>query len=102
MIPIPETFDGRADQRGYSFKLIQRMGKICLFAKRKSDWSQDCEIYEVVRLQDTPKTTFPDGRVMEAHESLPRPEKWGTDGWSYATLEPARARFYALQDTPTI
>jgi hypothetical protein len=90
MKPLHETFQGRADQRGFQFQMLKREGDVCLFEKRNATGPVR---YEVAILHQRPKREFPGGRLAEAHEAMPSPEEWGLRGWSPATLEAARARF---------
>jgi len=97
MQTLPETFDGRADQRGYQFKQIKRTGLVALFEKRNPDHPPGTlPAYEVVIVRKVAERRFPNGIVTPAHESMPSPEEWGTSGWSPATLEAAHTRFNAL------
>lgn len=93
MLKLPESFDGRADQRGFHFTQIKRHGKIALFQKQKSGGGIS---YEVVLVHRNAKRTFPDGRVVEPKEAMPSPEEWGTGGWSYPSLAAANEKFNRL------
>lgn len=95
MKPIPNEFQGRSDQRAFQFKLLKREKDICLFEKTYKTGGT-AKHYEVVYISKTPKRSFPDGRVVDAHETMPSPEKWGTDAWSPATLEDAHTLFDTL------
>jgi hypothetical protein len=98
MKPIQNEFDGTRDQGkiseklpAYRFKMLKRSGMTCLFEKSRGGTGP--KSYEVVILQQCQKKTWPDGRVTEAHEKMPKPEDWGTLGWTYLTLDEAMRKF---------
>ncbi len=97
MNQLPTQFEGRADQRGYIFTQLKRVGDVALFEKRNPAHPVGAfPSYEVVIVQHRPKTTWPGGRVTEACETMPSPEKWGMCAWSPATLEDANQKFADL------
>ncbi len=100
MTPLPQAFDGRADQRDFIYRQLQREQDVALFEKRFKDESSDSRFYEVVIIRIIPQKLFPDGRLIETHEAMPKPEDWGTAGWSYDDLESAKKRFNQLIDHP--
>ncbi len=87
MIPISSSFIGSRDQRGWHFSLIKRSGMVAIFQKTKPP--NPTPSYEVVILQTRPNKTWPNGQVTPAHESMPKPEDWGTLGWTTDNLERA-------------
>lgn len=93
MKPLPEEFDGTRDQRGYHFKMLKRQQNVAIFEKNKPSTNPKGKFYEVIVVQQCPSKTWPDGRVTEAHETMPSAEKWGVLGYSYATLEEVMKRF---------
>jgi hypothetical protein len=98
MKEIDRTFEGRADQRKYRFRLVQRQGRIALFKKQFKS-GEGWRGFEVVRLVESPARAFTvEGRAVEteARETMPSPENWGTDGFSFCDLEAARAKFNAM------
>jgi len=94
MIVLPTEFDGRADQRGFHFRVLKRRGMVVLLEKTHPEHSRPH--YEVCIVQITPERTFPDGRATLLRESLPGCEKWGMVAWSPATLEAAHQKFRRL------
>ncbi len=107
MIPLPTAFEGRADQRDYVFTVKQRTGDVVLLEKvfkphiRCDPGSDRGLSYEVCVVKRLPQTTFPNGKVTEAHEILPAPSEWGSLGWSYSNLVDAQRRFDSLTGQPT-
>lgn len=93
MKPIPTEFPGRADQRGYLFKVIKRQGNVALLEKHNPAHKPGSKFYEVVIIRAEPIRTFADGRTIEAHERLPSPEEWGSHAWSLASLEDSLEKF---------
>ncbi len=93
MKPIAIEFDGRADQRGYHFKLMKREGDVALFEKINPSHKSGTKHYEVVIIKNVPERTFPNGKVTEAHEAMPSPEEWGSSGWSPYDYAAALTKF---------
>ena len=93
MTPLPTQFKGRADQRGYVFTQIKRTGDVALFEKHNPTHPPGTlPSYEVVIVQKHPDKAWPDGRVTQAHESMPSPEEWGVLAYS-PPIGAAHAKF---------
>ena len=92
MQPIPNKFDGRADQRDYRFSLVKRQNNVCLFEKTYKSGGP-VKFYEVVRLLPVPEKTFPSGKTYPAHEAMPNPSQWGEAGWTPTDLADAHTVF---------
>ena len=65
----------------------------------KSRGPNSAATYEVVTLECAPSKRFPGGNVVEAHEAMPSPEKWGSSAWSYSDLDSAKKRFNSTVDS---
>jgi hypothetical protein len=87
MNPLPASFIGSRDQRGWHFTILKRNPFVALLEKTKPP--NPTPSYEIVIIRKVPQKTFPNGIVTPAHESLPRPEDWGTSGWTTDNLDPA-------------
>lgn len=98
MIPLPQTFDGQRDQKAFAFKILKREGKIAMLEKRSKDRPNEKPTFEVVIVREMAEKTWPDGRFTPAREGIPGSEFWGTDGWSYETIEKATLRYEALKN----
>jgi len=83
---------------GFVHKVIDRRGNVLLVERRHVD--VDHPHWEVVRITQNPERLLY-GRMVEAHEAFPPAEAWGTNGWTYTTLEDARAKFDSLTTKPT-
>jgi len=89
-----QSIDPLFKSNGFTFKLIQREGKLAIFGKTKPNHSR--VTWEVVKLQTHKAHTWPSGETSPEREAMPSPESWGTLGWSYLTLQDARRRFASL------
>jgi hypothetical protein len=81
---------------GFSYTLLERAGRLCLFRKDKPSAEPPHPPYhsfEVVVLQEQAPCTAQSGRQYPARLSMPPPEEWGTHGWTYNLEEDARAAF---------
>jgi len=101
MTPLPQQFDGRADQKAFKFTQLKRHKDVVLLQKQFKDGSSPTLFYEVIIVRIIPQMTFADGRTIEPHEAMPKPEDWGTGGWSYPDLDSATKRFNLLADRKT-
>lgn len=100
MIPLPKQFEGRADQKGYVFRVLDRVGLFALIEKHNPAHESGRKYYEVVIVRQVPETTWPNDKTTEAREKMPSPAEWGSSGWSFDTLEAAREKYYAIQEQP--
>ena len=78
---------------GFSHKVIDRRGRVLLVERRHRDVA--LPHWEVVKIRVKPERLLHGQRVEEG-EACPSPEDWGTYGWTYTTLEDARAKFDSL------
>ena len=95
-LALPRKF-----KRGHwFFKCITRLGKWAIFLKRKNgaEPGSIIEGYEVLRIRKMNKDkVLPSGKVIPKGKKLyPGNKKWGTDGFSYPTLELAQAKFLSV------
>jgi hypothetical protein len=81
-------------RHGFHHVLLERTADVCLVVRYNLQTRS--VHYEVVVLQHWAPRTLPTGQVMPAREGYPSTEQWGTAGWTYVTLEEARARYAAL------
>jgi hypothetical protein len=78
---------------GFAHKVIERRGNVLLVERQHRD--VDHPHWEVVKIRVKPERLLHGQRVEEG-EAYPSPEDWGTYGWTYTTLEDARAKFDSL------
>ena len=98
---IPSLAQPRKFKRGpWTFKFITRLGTWAIFLKRKNGAEPGTIIegYEVVRIRKMNKDKIlPSGKVIpKGKELYPGNKKWGTDGFSYPTLELAQTKFLSV------
>ena len=86
--PLAESF--KLD--GFEFKQLWREGKIALFQKQKAGGVVS---YEVVKIQAKPERVMFE-HAVPFHEAMPSSETWGTNGWSFCSLDRAKAKFRKL------
>lgn len=73
----------------YFHEQIERTGDIAIFAKSKGGNDPG---FEVVRIRTVSERTWPDGSVTPPGEFYPAASEWGQYGWTYNTIEAARAK----------
>lgn|SRR5262245_58376012 len=73
----------------FSHHLLERVGNTCL-VKRTNDLTGSVH-YEVVVLHLERPYGSPPGTPPD-HEAYPPSSKWGETGWTYTSLDEARAR----------
>jgi len=78
---------------GFAHKVIERRGMVLLVERQHRDVSR--EHWEVVKIRVKPERLL-HGKRVEEGEAYPSPEEWGQMGWTYSTLEAARAKFDSL------
>ena len=95
MKPMPLTFV----KNTFAYEQVLRNGQIAIYKQRLNATAdkpvRGCLAYEVIRIQQIPDGEM-FGRPIEAHETGPSNSSWGTDGWTYPTLERAKAKYHAL------
>lgn len=97
MTPLPTKFSGRADQRGFEFEQIERVGNIAIYRKTKP--GQKVVVFEVVRILIR-KAEKAFQRDYPNREVYPKSEFWGLYGWTECSVEHARRRLAIAQSTP--
>lgn len=90
MKPMPLTFTKNI----FHYEQILRDGQFAIYKQRLRPGA-GCLAFEVIRIKQVPECEM-FGKIVEAHESGPGNERWGQDGWTYPTLERAKAKFHAL------
>lgn len=98
MKELPKEFEGRADQKSFRFRQLQRTETTALYAKCLKS-GKGSETYEVIRVRKRPAATVVRGGVSidyEAREVFPSSEDWGTYAWTYNDLAEAKKRYYSL------
>jgi hypothetical protein len=78
---------------GFNHKVLERRGMVLLVERQHRDVS--VPHWEVVKIRVSPAKCVGDRAYTES-EVYPSSERWGTDGWTYSTLEAARAKFDSL------
>jgi hypothetical protein len=89
MIPLPESFK----HGGFNFTLLNRDGRVALFAKSKPGMSVR---YEVVLVESRPAELV-GGKDYPPREAMPKTSSWGRLGWSYGRNEKDRAEMKFLE-----
>ncbi len=79
----------------FHYEILTRRGNLAI-AQQRLRPGEGCLAFEVIRIKQV-KESVMFGKVVEAHESAPGNSSWGTDGWTYPTLEAARAKMRALE-----
>lgn len=90
--PLRTEFDGRADQKGFTFKQLKRVKDIALFQKTKENGAKYFEVILVQR-HDAYKIG---NTIIEASETFSSSSAWGISGWSYKTIKEAEQKFKEL------
>lgn len=83
-------------ERGFTHREVARRGEWRVFERQgagKAHW-------EVVRIRWRDEFTVA-GRVVPAGEVYPRSAVWGTDGFTFVSLELAKARFAEMAIAPS-
>ena len=84
-------------ERGFNFTLVERKGRIALYHRCKPGGSGH---WELVRLRvAAPAVIY--GKEYPEREVYPRSEAWGTDGFTFVSLELAKARFAEMAIAPS-
>lgn len=78
---------------GFTHQVIRREGMVALVRRQHRDVS-DLH-WEVVKIRVHPERLLQERRI-EAGEAYPSSEQWGKRGWTYKSLENARAKFEEL------
>lgn len=95
MTPFPLTFG----KNGFHYEQVLRNGQIAIYKQRlpatEDKPVRGCHAYEVIVIRKKEESVM-FGRVVEAHEIGPSNEEFGRLGWSYPTLERAKAKLHEL------
>lgn len=78
----------------FHYEQITRDGDVAIFKQRLRE-GVGCLAYEVIIVQQDPEREIA-GVVIPAHERAPGNEDFGKKGWSYPSLERARAKMREL------
>jgi len=79
-------------ENGFTVRVVERRGRVAILAKSKV---RIPDRFEVVILQHRPEEMI-HGRLYPAREVMPRPERWGIDGFSCFDRADAEIRFDEL------
>ena len=90
MQPLPTQFT----KFGFTYAQVQRTTETAIYSQSRHGRIQ---AFEVVRIRKLPANTFPNGITSPAREAFPGNESWGTDAFTYLTLDCARERQMALE-----
>lgn len=83
-------------KNGFHYELVEREGILAIYKQRLRPGVGGLG-YEVIRIKQLDAVHL-FGRDVEAHEAAPSNEEWGREGWTYPTLEAARAKVAELTD----
>ncbi len=90
---LPNTWT----RQGFTYQVIARCGMVVLVERLP------CGIGAVPHFEVAHLTVHPErfvlGRRIRGGEAYPSAEQWGEKGWTYQTLEAARAKFDQLTQT---
>ncbi len=90
MIPL-----GNFSKNGFHYELVTRHDDLAIYKQRLRPGA-GCLAFEVIRVKKV-KECVMFGKIIEAHESSPGNAEWGISGWTYPTLERARAKMRELE-----
>ena len=85
----------------YRYRQIERHGMLAIFEQQHKDNPRVVR-YEVVRIRIQRAHTWPDGTVTPEKEAYPPSSAWGTSGWTFYTLDAARAHLQTLLQRATV
>ena len=95
--PLEEEFMGRASQKGWKFKRVDRIRDFAMY--EKVDGESGRSYWEVVKIRRDKGGKFIMGGKeveFEAKERYPSDEEFGVTGWCFATLDAAKTRYREL------
>jgi len=87
-----ELEDGR-----FRYVQVERQGDIALYQQVHK--ASGHIRYEVIKIKIQPEHTWPTGVVTPEKEAYPASGSWGQLGWTFFTLETARAKLAELLGT---
>jgi hypothetical protein len=82
--PLPKEF--RRD--GFTHTLIAREGNVAIYEQCSIGSPDPSVCYEVIRIRRRESFQI-EGRLIEASEIYPRPEDWGSNGWTMLSRDAA-------------
>jgi hypothetical protein len=82
--PLPKEF--RRD--GFTYTLIAREGDVAIYEQCSIGSPDPSVCYEVIRIRRRESFQI-DGKLIEASEIYPRPEHWGSNGWTVLSRDAA-------------
>lgn len=82
-------------KNGFHYELILRRDDLAIFKQRLRP-GVGCLAYELIRIKVAPATVIM-GKEVPEREIAPSNESFGVDGWSYPTLELAKAKMRKLE-----
>jgi len=88
--PLGDTYR----KNTFHYELVQREGDIAIFKQRLRP-GEGCLAYEVIIIQKDPDREFA-GVLVPAHERAPGNAEFGKKGWTYPTLDRAKAKMREL------
>lgn len=91
-----KTLPNSWKRNGFKHTVLRRDGMVALVERQHSAVS--LPHWEVVKIRVSPEKLVGERAYTEA-EVYPSSERWGTDGWTYTTLEDAMAKFDELTQT---
>ena len=83
-------------KNGFTHELLGREGLVCIVRRSKHGSQMH---FEVVRLRERKESTFERGGkvlTVPSVETYPRSEDWGTYGFTYRSLDQAKAKFQSM------
>lgn len=80
----------------YHYEQVIRDGDLAIFKQRLRP-GEGCLAFEVIRVRQDPDRMIA-GTLVPAHERAPGNEEFGRFGWSFSTLEAAKAKLRELQN----
>ena len=87
-----KLLETRFKKDGFTFEQLKRLDNVAVFAKSKGGKSKS---YEVVKIQSHNGFEI-SGVKIEPAETMPSSEQWGTNGFTFTTLQDALYKFNQL------
>ena len=93
---VPRPLAATFSKNGFTYELVLRDGDVAIYKQRLRP-GVGCLAFEVVRVRVAQPGVIKD-TVVPLREYAPGNEEFGTWGWSYPTLDRAKAKMRELQD----
>lgn len=84
-------------KNGFTYEQVARDGNVAIFKQRLRP-GVGCLAYETILIQVKPEVVIM-GKLTPEREVAPANEEWGTFGWTYPTLDGARAKMKSLLES---